>query len=222
MEKNNTKKYLCGVPARTFRFEFGTDDGIWSASFKGIIPEQEVSHMIEDIHRQSYAGCAEAIRSYLDTHRLEYWDFTSVHTRLEHDTVMKLADSLLYVGDCERMDERSGNADVYYSVMDYQCYTGQECYEGCYYAVSRTFSMQEYPYEYHIICQKFQYDISGDMEQSRFAIRRNEGGHRLHTLDQADGQPVLPVFGCIDMLRLLANIQGVTKRQQAVELAANK
>lgn len=219
MEKHNTKENFCGVPVRTFHFEFGADEGVCSASFRGVIPELEIRCMLKSLHKQTYTRCTEAIHSYLDTHQLEYWDFNSVRTRLEHDAVMKTADSLLHAGTCECMDKRIGGADCYYSIMDYQRLSGRECCEGCYYAVSRTLSRQEYPYEYHIICQTFQYDVSGCSEHSCFAIRRNEGERCLHTLDHEDGQPILSTFGCVDLMGLLINITETTTKQQAAGLA---
>ncbi len=219
MEKHTAKQNHYGARAQTFLFEFGTDKELRSVAFKGAIPEPEISHILEAAHAHLYVNCAEAIHSYLDAHSLTYSDFTSGRIRLEHASVMASANSLLHADICECMDKKIGSADIYYGVMDYQHQTDRSCFEGCYYAVSRTSSSQKDPYEYHIICQTFQCNTSDSSEHACFAIRKNEGGPQLRTLDQADGEPVLATFGCVDMLRLLIHIRAVTTKQYAAELA---
>lgn len=219
MEKRISEKSPCGALPKTFLFEFGSDAEVWSISFKAFIPEQEISRMLEAVHTHLYMKCAEAIHLYLDTCRLEYSDFTSSRTWLEHDAIMKTADRLLHAADCKIIDKQIRSVDTYYGITDCQRQTAGGYCEGCYYAVSRTLSRQKYPYKYHIICQAFQYSAADNSEHATFAIRRNDSGNRLRTLDQENGQPVLSTFGCIDMLHLLANIQSVTKKQHAAELA---
>ncbi len=219
MEKHITKENPCGAPVKTFFFEFGTDEGNYFVSFKGIIPEEEIKHILDAAHTQLYIKCAEAIHSYLDTRHLEYSDFTSGRTRLEHNIAMKAADSLLNDDACIFIDKQACDTNAYYAIMDYQSQNDNGCREGCYYAVSRTLTRQKCSYEYHIICQTFQYGEAGSNEHACFAIRRKEGGNYLRTLDQADGRPVLATFGCVDMLRLLVHIQSITTKQQAADLA---
>lgn len=219
MKKHITKENPCGALMQTFLFQFGTDEAIYSVSFRGVIHTQEISRILEAAHTQHYIRCAEVIHSYLDIHRLKYSNFISRTAKPQNHTVMKTADCLLHAKTCESIDKQIGRADVYYGIMDYQRQTNNGYCEGCYYALSRTSTMQKYPYEYHMICQTFRCSSADNSEQACFAIRTNKNRHRLYTLEMTDDQPVLATFGCVDMLRLLMHIRTVTTKQQAAELA---
>ena len=218
MEKQITKDNSRWTHVQTFLFEFSSDEGCFSAAFRGIVPEQEICRMLAAVRAQVYSRCAEAIHSYLDTHHLEYSDFTACRARLDHHAVMKAGESLLHGNACEILDRRTGRVDAYYGIMDYQHQAGSRCCEGCYYAIAKMPSVQNGTYEYHTICQTFNYNECTSREQSHFSIRKGDGRH-MDTLDDVDGYPVLATFGCVDMLRLLAHIQSVTTKEQAAELA---
>lgn len=174
--------------------------------------------MLEAVRAEIYSRCAEAIHSYLDTHHLEYSDFTACRTSLNHHAVMKVCESLLHGNACESLDKRIGSVDAYYGIMDYQHQAGNGCWEGCYYAIAKMPSVQNGTYECHTICQTFNYNECTSREQTHFSIRKGDGRH-MDTLDDVDGYPVLATFGCVDMLRLLSHIQSVTTKEKAAEIA---
>ncbi|MCI8448119.1 MAG: hypothetical protein HFH30_06920 [Eubacterium sp.] len=201
------------------RIEFGSDDYLYSVSFKAAIDRREINRMLYTARSSLYENVPEAIRLYMDTHCLRYSDFTAVAARQEHDTVMAAAGCLLHCSSCDSLDRLARGADAYYGIMDYQHRTGSSCCEGCYCAVSRIVSRQNGTSDCRIIGQIFQYDTSSGREKSFFAIRKNEGRNHMHTLEAAAGCPVLPLFGCVDMAVLLAGICSVTTKEQAARLA---
>lgn len=204
---------------QTFRFEIGSDEELYSVSFKGVIPEQEVNRILEVIHMHLHKNCGQFIRSYLDAHHLEYSDFAFHAGLLEHGTIMAFAGCLLHDSSCDCMDQWIGSTDSFYGIMDHQHTRKENCREGRYYAVSRTLCRQKESYDYHIIGQTFQYNELTGSEQSYFAIRQNNDCRHLYTLDETEVRPVLATFGCVDMMDLLIHIGTITTKQQAAGLA---
>lgn len=219
MEKQINQTSGNGAAVQTYRFAFGSDGDICTVSFKGVIPEQEIRCLLEAAGAHPYEDCGNAILSCLNAHQLAYSDFSFHQKQLEHPAVMTLIGNMLHDTSCGTIDQWIGSADAYYAVMDHQHRTGISYYEGCYFAMSRTPAKQGGGYEYHIIGQLFQCDTASGREQSYFAIRQNKDGHCLHTIDEADGEPVLATFGCVDMTGLLMNIGSITTEQQAADLA---
>ena len=148
------------------RIEFGSDDYLYSVSFKAAIDRREINRMLYTARSSLYENVPEAIRLYMDTHCLRYSDFTAVAARQEHDTVMAAAGCLLHCSSCDSLDRLARGADAYYGIMDYQHRTGSSCCEGCYCAVSRIVSRQNGTSDCRIIGQIFQYDTSSGRERS--------------------------------------------------------
>lgn len=220
MEKQNTNQtYNNATEILKYRFEFGSDECIYSVSFKGIISERYISKILESASTHLYKDCGDFTQSFLYANHLSYSDFNFCKKQIDHPAIMEFSEKLLHNTTCGSIDQWIGSTDVYYGIMDHQHKIGANCYEGCYYAVSRTPFRKTGEYEYHIIGQTFQFDEVSDKEQSYFAIRQNKGRIQLHTLDAADDEPVLTTFGCVDIARLLTHIQTVTTRQQAANLA---
>lgn len=217
--KTVTEPENCRRPIRAYRIEFGSDDYLYSVSFKAAAAGLQIHRMLDAARGRLYKNLQESVQSCLEAGCTEYSDFTSNAARLEHDTVMASAARLLHGSSCDSMDRLAGGADEYYSIMDHQRRMNENCGEGCYYAVSRTISGQNGLSEYRVIGQTFQYDIRSGREQSFFAIRKNEGSRQLHTLEHAAGCPVLSPFGCVDMAGLLMNIRSVTTKEQAARIA---
>ena len=218
MKKHNTSQTHKQTAVRTYRFDFGTDENLYTFSFKGAIPEPEIHRMLQAASSALYAECSEAARSYLDSRHLDYENFNSCRTFLEHDAVMAAAGRLLHEASPKELYEQAGDVDECYAVIDHQ-QTDGNCCEGCCLALSITSSGQDASPECHIIGQVFQCDESGDHQHSYFAIRQGRPGDCLHMLDDADGFPVLATFGCVDVMALLLNIGSITTKMQAARLA---
>lgn len=219
MEKQTNQTSGNAAAVQTYRFDFGTDRDICTVSFKGVLPEQEIRCILEAAGAHPYGDCGHSIQSCLEAHHLSYSDFSFHKKQIGHPTVMDLIGKMLHETSCSSIDQWIGSADAYYSVMDHQHRAGSGCYEGCYFALSRTSARQDSGYEYHVIGQLFQCDTGSGREQSYFAIRQNKGRNHLHTIDETDGEPVLATFGCVDMAKLLINIGSITTGQQAADLA---
>lgn len=219
MEKQINQTSGNGAAAQTYRFEFGSDENIFSVSFKGVLPEREIRCMLEAAGAHPYEDCGDSIRSYLEAHHLSYSDFSFRKRQMGHPAVMALISKMLHGTSCSSIDQWIGSADAYYAVMDHQHRAGISCYEGCYFAMSRTPARQDGGYAYHVIGQLFQCNTGSGREQSYFAIRQNKDRNHLHTIDETDGEPVLATFGCVDMAKLLMHMEDITTGQQAADLA---
>lgn len=203
---------------QSYRFDFGSDDIIYSVSFKGSVQKTELQVILESARKTSFEKSSRVIQSYMDSHNLNYSGF-SVHEKLTGDKIpVSFADRLLYDSSCSVIEQCIGNTAVYCGVMDYQ-HESKYGYEGCYYAVAKMPSEQNSLPEYHAIIQTYSHSVSGGHEQSHFAIRRSDSRQQLITLDEEDGFPVIATFGCVDMMSLLINIADITTKQQAAGFA---
>lgn len=219
MKRHNTMQTHKQTAARTYRFCFGTDEYLYTFSFKGSFPEPEIHRMLEAAHSVLYAECGKAVQSYLDSHHLEYTDFCSCRTLLEHNALMAAASRLLYDASPKELYEQAGDAGEFYAVIDHQKQTDECCCEGCCLALSGTSSVENASHEYHVIGQTFRCDDFGNNLHSYFAIRRSQDKSCLNTLNVKDGCPVIATYGCVDMMALLLNINSITTLEQASELA---
>lgn len=221
MNKQMTNQKYRDAEIRTYRIAFGGDGSVFSVSFKAAMHQPEINGLLAAARSSLYENIPEAIRRFLDSSCLKYSDFVSGAASMEHEKIMTFADILLHSSSCNSLDKLAGGADAYYGIMDHQCKTGKNCCEGCYYAVSRTVSEKNNTAEYHVIGQTFQYNTSSGMENSYFAIRRNDGSNpmHMHTLEETAGCPVLSLFGCVDVAGLLVNLHAITTKEQAAEIA---
>lgn len=201
----------------TYRFEFGSDETIYSVSFEGRITPEDIQRILEALHSQLYKNCPGAVRSYLEKHHLEFSHFRTEEISLAHGEIMNRAEDLLKSCCHERIDSHTDDTDNYYAVMDCQKWTGENCCEGCYYAVKRTTDMGIC--SYRIIAQTFSCDRYSDSQKGYFAIRAGDGIQKLQKLDESAGEPVLPAFGCVDMLKVLRNIDSIRTSRQAEKTA---
>lgn len=214
-----TKQKYRDTEIRTYRIAFGGDGSVFAVSFKAAMHQPEINRLLAAARSSLYENIPEAIRRCLDSSCLEYSDFVSDAARLEHEKIMTFADCLLHDNSFNCLDRLAGGADAYYGIMDHQRRTGGNCCEGCYYAVSRTASGKNSTAEYHVIGQTFRYDTSSGMEKSFFTIKRNDRSNSMHALEETAGYPVLSLFGCVDMAGILVNINSITTKEQAAEIA---
>lgn len=219
MNKQMTKQKHQKAEIQTYRIAFGGDGLLYSVSFKAAMDRLETDRVLAVACSSLYENIPEAIRRCLDSSGLEYSDFVSGAAYLEHEKIMAFADCLLHDNSCNCLDRLAGKADSYYGIMDHQRRTGENCCEGCYYAVSRTVSGKNNTAERHVIGQTFWYDTSSGMENSYFAIRKNNGDSSMHTLEATASCPILSLFGCVDVAGLLMNINTITTKEQASKIA---
>lgn len=170
---------------------------------------EEVKKILKMAQNHLYSRMAGAIHSYLKQNHIEYSNFRSEEIFVEYSEIMSLAGDLLHSFSCEKMIRRIGDADYYYVVMDCQHWIRNDCYEGCYYAVRRIAPADEASCRYDIIVQTFVSDVSDCRAQGHFAIRSKEGKQNFHNISAKEGEPVLPVSGCVDLTELLLNIDRI-------------
>lgn len=206
---------------QTYRFEFGSDETIHTVSFKSRLSDEDTGKILEAAGKQTYENAGKAIRSYLESEHLEYSDFESRQTDLKHEKVMEWADTLLRSDACNKIDTWIGDADHYFAVMDHQKWIQEGRCEGCYYAVNRSISRNPFDplYRHRVIGQTFTLDETEDESINFFAIRRKDDHPPFRNLYVSKGGPVLPTFGCVDMVDLLRNIEKVHNARQAKIIA---
>ena len=117
----------------------------------------------------------------------------------------------------EAFDARIISADNYYAVMDHQIRTPDGGCKGCYYAVQK--SADGGNCHYRIIGQTFTCKKSDDTVHGYFAVRAGGGSRKIKTLDAKTGEPVLPAFGCVDIMGILINIDNIRTSGQVKNFA---
>lgn len=206
------------VKQQKYRFDFGTDDKLYIVIFSGKIPQKELKGMLESIQRSSFAGMAESIESYLMQHHLEHSNLSSIEIPLEYYDVMKWTAYLLHSVDYKKVDEKLEDADVYFSIMDFQKVLSKEDYKGCYFAMGRL-PWGCNGYKYNVIAQTFSSEDHGLNEKGCFAIRESYCMGHLRDVISYYGEPVLPAFGCVDMMALLPNLEDFKTEENVLKTA---
>lgn len=202
---------------QTYCFAFGSDEKLYTVSFKGDFPGNAPDKILAVAGKTTYEKAGDAIHAYLEHNRLEYSDFKIKESFLKHHQIMEWADALLHSDASNIIDNRIGNADHYYAVMDHQKWIQQDRCEGYYLAIKRKISDKTYDrlYIHNVIGQSFIYNEANDENISYFTIRKRDGLQPFHNLYISKGRPVLPTFGCVDLIELLRNIESVHNATQA-------
>ena len=125
---------------------------------------------------------------------------------------MKLAELFLHSETCINLDNYTSNADIYYAIIDHQQSDNKGNCEGCYIVVQKTPVLSKCQHKYSIIGQTFSCNETNSDEYGYFAIRVNN-------ITMSSGEPVLPSFGCIDLVSLLLNIDSMQTAEQVVKIA---
>ena len=206
------------MKTQKYRFDFGTDGKLYVVIFNGKIPQAELKGLLSSLHNCLYGKIPDIIPLYLKQRHLEYSNFNSIEIPLENYNAMEWAAYLLHSGAYGKVDETLGDADVYFSIMDYQEILPKGDCEGCYFAVSRL-PWGHYGYQYNTIAQKFSSAKHGLKEQSYFAIRKSDGNGNLLDIAKEEGEPTLPTFGCVDIMALLADIETIKTKEDALKIA---
>lgn len=210
-------KVIRFMKTQKYRFDFGADDKLYTILFHGKIPQSELKGMVSSLQNCLYEKIPDVIFSYLKLHHLEFSDYNSIEFTLEKDRIMWWANHLLHSETFKKVDENLGDADIYYSVMDYQENSPEGYCEGCYYALSRL-PLGDGEVQHNFIGQAFFSDRHSCEETSYFAIRKTTGGI-LYTIDSSEGELTLPTFGCVDMMALLADIENINSKEDAIKTA---
>lgn len=205
------------MKTQTYRFDFGADDKLYTILFHGKIPQSELKGMVSSLQNCLYEKIPDVIFSYLKLHHLEFSDYNSIEFTLEKDRIMGWANHLLHSETFKKVDENLGEADIYYSVMDYQENSPEGYCEGCYYALSRL-PLGDGEFQHNFIGQAYLCHRETCEECGYFSIRKAIG-NVLYTIDSSEGKPVLPTFGCVDMAALLAEIETINSKEDAIKTA---
>lgn len=201
---------------QTYCFEFCGEKN-YTAFFEGKLTKDDIHNMLEVLHSCLYEECPESVRSYLEQQHMEYFHFKAEASLPNHAEVMGRAGMLLNSDSCSEIDSRICRADNYYAVADYQKkVNGGDC-EGCYYAVQKTTGHENC--HYRIIGQTFAADKNDDSFKGYFAIRTDDRDSNLHNADSLSTEPVLPLFGCVDMIAVLMDIDSLSTAEQVIKTA---
>lgn len=216
-----SEKKFVTLEQQTYCFAFGSDEKLHKVSFQGNLPNDVTDMLLEAAGKATYEKAGDAIHAYLEHNRLEYSDFKIKESFLKHHHIMEWADTLLHSDASNIIDNRIGNADHYYAVMDHQKWIQQNRCEGCYLAIKRKISDKTYDrlYSHNVIGQSFIYNETNDESISYFTIRKRDGLQPFHNLYISKGRPVLPTFGCVDMTALLRKIETVHNATQTKDIA---
>lgn len=206
---------------QTYCFAFGSDEKLHKVSFQGNLPNDVTDMLLEAAGEATYEKAGDSIRAYLEKQYLKYSNFEFKESYLNHQKVMEWANTLLHSDASTAIDASIGIADHYYGVMDYQKWTQNDQCEGCYLAIRRNIADKNFKstFKHNIIGQTFIYNDFGDESINYFAIRKKDGHHPFHNLYISKGRPVLPTFGCVDMIELLRKIETVHNATQAKDIA---
>lgn len=234
MNKKNSTKNTTGMKAANVlsgnrqqrkerflscKFEIIDDENTYSVTFNAKLTEEETRKMLEAIQNNLYEKTADCIQTYLEQKNIVYSGFVSRKMPLGHNKTMKMAELFLQSDDCSNFDSYFGNADIGYLITDHQKWITENCCQGCYLAVKRTFSEYKNLNQYHIIGQTFNYNETVCNESGYFAIRKNRNDVFLDNVIAPASKPVLPSFGCVDMMDILLNIDNIQTAEQVAKIA---
>ena len=200
-----------------YRFDFGTDEKLHTAIFNAKIPNAQLEELLSSLHNCLFEKVPNVIFSYLKLHHLEFSNFSSIEIPLEFYDAMEWAGYLLHSDSYGKVDENLENADIYYAVMDYQNITPDGDKEGCYFTVRRT-AWGNGEFEHNAIAQSYFYNRKTWEEYGYFAIRKTTG-NTLYTIDSSKGTPILPAFGCVDLVSLLPNVENFQTKEDVLKTA---
>ena len=204
---------------QSFRFELYSDGTLYSTVFEGNVSQADANRILQEIHSHLYKESSEVIRTYLKSHHISYSKLHSGKKFLGHEKIMTLADILLHSDSPDTANGHIKDADNYYAAADHQKMTKENVYEGCYFAVRKIPCSHNSMYAYRIIGQTFRDNCYGCNPSGYFVIRTAESSQQFQNLDELSGRPVLPSFGCVDIIGLLMNIDIIATSEQAEAFA---
>ena len=203
---------------QTYKFEFISDREKFTTAFKGILSEADIHSLLKTLQTHLFSESPEIIRKYLSEHPTGYLDFHSEKSTMSHHDVMAHAKGLLCCTTARWIDAVTGATDNYFSVADHQEWIQKNVCEGCCFAVKKTALEYGRISIYNIIGQTFKENRADTDAHGYFDIRTNDGSAEFRSLQQIH-KPVIPPFGCVDMIALLMDIGDIKTGEQALHLA---
>lgn len=211
-------KMISFTKPQRYRFDFGTDNKLYVILFHGELTWQETAEMLIFLKNSSYETMHKAIPHYLEKHHLKYSNFVSMELPLEHGKAVTWVKHLLHSDHYHTLNENIQNTNIFCSVIDHQQTTADGSLEGCCLAMRRI-SDKDQGCKYNIIGQTFLSAGHSHKEHGYFAIRNSDGNSHLQNIDTAAGEPILPAFGCVDLVELLLHIETIKTKEQAAEIS---
>lgn len=205
--------------SQSFRFELYGNGILYSTVFKGNVSQKDVNRILKEIHGHLYEESSEVIRTYLKSHHMSYSNLHSGEIFLGHEKIMNLTNVLLHSDFPDTVNGHIRNTDNYYAAADHQKMSRRNVCEGCYFAARKIPCSHNGMYAYRIIGQTFRDNRHDCNPSGYFAIRTAKSNQQFQNHNELSGRPVLPSFGCVDIIRLLMNIDIITTPGQAEEFA---
>ena len=203
----------------SYRFEIMDDGNIYSISFDAGLTQEETKKMLESVQNCLYEKTAGYIQKYLEQSNIAYTSFVASRKPLTHSRAMKLTELFLHSENCISLDTHTSNADIYYAIIDHQQSDNKGKCEGCYIVAQKTPVLSKCQHKYSIIGQTFSCNETNSDEYGYFAIRVNKDNGLVNNITMSSGEPVLPSFGCVDMLGILLNIDSIQTVEQIEKIA---
>ena len=203
----------------SYRFEIMDDGNIYSISFNAALTQEETKKILESVQNCLYEKTAGYIQKYLEQSNIAYTGFVASRKPLSHSRAMKLAEMFLHSETCISLDNYTNNADIYYAIIDHQQSDNKGNCEGCYIVVQKTPVLSKCQHKYSIIGQTFSCNETNSDEYGYFAIRINKDNGLVNNITMSSGEPVLPSFGCVDMMDILLNTDSIQTAEQVVKIA---
>lgn len=203
----------------SYMFEIMDDEDIYSISFDAELTQEETKKMLESVQNCLYEKTADYIQKYLEQSNIAYTGFVASRKPLFHSRTMKLAELFLHSENCISLDTHTSNADIYYAIIDHQKSDNKSNCEGCYIIAQKTPALSKCQHKYSIIGQTFRYSENNSEEYGYFAIRESKDNGLVNNIALSSGEPVLPSFGCVDIMGILLNIDSIQTIEQIEKIA---
>lgn len=212
-QKGSSNKFL------SYKFEIMDDENIYSISFDAELAQEETKKMLESVQNCLYEKTADYIQKYLEQSNIAYTGFVASRKPLSHSRTIELAKMFLHSENDSSLDIYTSNADIYYAIIDHQQSDNKNNCEGCYIVIQKIPALNKFQHKYNIIGQTFSYSETNNDEYGYFAIRVNKDNGLVNNITMSSGEPVLPSFGCVDMLGILLNIDSIQTVEQIEKIA---
>ena len=203
----------------SYMFEIMDDENIYSISFDAELTQEETKKMLESVQNCLYEKTVDYIQKYLEQSNIAYTGFVASRKPLSHSRTIELAKMFLHSENDSSLDIYTSNADIYYAIIDHQQSGNKGNCEGCYIVVQKTPALSKCQHKYSIIGQTFSYSENNSEEYGYFAIRESKDNGLVNNIALSSGEPVLPSFGCVDIMGILLNIDSIQTIEQIEKIA---
>lgn len=199
---------------QTYSFIIISDEKKYLTTFRGNIPPTGIRNILKDLHSRLYEDSGSAIILHLNQYLYDYTDYHFETSRIDHTKIMALAENLLHSDTPDQIDNAIVGTDNCFLMLDHQKWLNDVTCEGCYFAVRRISSGPNNKAAYNIIGQTFTENKCDVDIKGYFAIRSNRNSTQLYDI-LVDKRQIVPSFGCVDLIRLLQNIDHIKTAELA-------